>query len=605
MGHRRRSGLAAALAALLLLAAPALAGEVQAKVASVRGKKVYLELSKPVELRLGTRVVVKAGQGADEVRSAVVAVSTKYLVVDVGDATLTPGQTVTLSGDALSVAAKAPPPAPAPDTAEVKVGRQQPSAQEYQKTKPPARELVAFRRVARGGPEAAPGPAPKAGPPPPAGSEGAQGDGAEDQAPLDEARSNEVSGEVEVGIDYVNDDGVDTSRSTPFGRFGLQVDRLGGSDRTRLLFYGSLRQPIDGEWDLTGRHKDELIADITALAVEVDARPEEEVQSFSDRIELKFGRTIVPGVVEAGLIDGAELGVRFGSITPFFYGGAGSSPNPERTDYDTIVYGGGLRFERSFTHAGALRLSFAGGQQRFRGEGERDFVEGQLDARYEAFSLRGAFVVDFYDATDDKREIRLTSGFLRAGFQANAHVRLEVGWSERRQQFQTAFIRDLEPQALRALHPHHFRRTWDTVLVLTGGSFDATLRGIVYEGGRSAYGGGVTLGKNDTFVRDRISLDLLLTHRRNGGGYRTHSSDPYIALGYTIYGEVVTVGLSVFYRATLPDDTGDERIGSRASVDLRLPRGFGVRLWGEVDFRDTDGDRGEAFMLGAALRWSF
>jgi hypothetical protein len=598
VGHRRRSGLAlAALLLLLLLAPAASAGEVQAKVASVRGKKVYLELSKPVELRLGTRVVVKAGQGAEEVRTAVVAVSTKYLVVDVGDATLTPGQTVTLSGDALSVATKEPPPAPAPDSAEVKVGRQQPSAQEYQKTKPPARELVAFRRVARGGPEAPPGPA-RTGPPAPAGDEG-------DEAPLDEPRSNEVSGEVEVGIDYVNDDGVDRSRSTPFARFGLEVDRLGGSDRTRLLFYGSLRQPIDGDWDLTGRNKDELIADITALAIEVDARPEEEVQSFTDRIELKFGRTIVPGVVEAGLIDGAELGVRFGSLTPFFYGGAGSSPNPERTDYDTVVFGGGLRFERSFTHAGALRLSVAGGQQRFRGEGERDFIEGQLDARYEAFSLRGAVVVDFYDATDDKREVRLTSGFLRAGFQANAHVRLEVGWSERRQQFQTAFIRDLEPQALAATHPHQVRSTYDTVIVLTGGSFDATLRGMVYEGGRSAYGGGVTLGKNDTFVRDRLSLDLLLNHRRRGGGYRDHSSDPYIALGYTIYGELVTVGLSVFYRATLPDDTGDERIGGRTSVDVRLPRGFGVRLWGEVDFRETDGDRGEAFMLGAALRWSF
>ncbi len=594
MGHRRRSGLALAALLLLLLAPAARAGEVQAKVASVRGKKVYLELSKPVELRLGTRVVVKAGQGAEEVRTAVVAVSTKYLVVDVGDAVLTPGQTVTLSGDALSVAVKETPTPPPPDTAEVKVGRQQPSAQEYQKTKPPARELVAFRRVARGGPEAPPGPA-RTGPPAPEGEE----------EPLDEARSNEVSGEVEVGIDYVNDDGVDTSRSTPFGRFGLQVDRLGGSDRTRLLFYGSLRQPIDGDWDLTGRHKDELIADITALAVEVDARPEEEVQSFTDRIELKFGRTIVPGVVEAGLIDGAELGVRFGSITPFFYGGAGSSPNPEKTDYDTIVYGGGLRFERSFTHAGALRLSFAGGQQRFRGEGERDFVEGQLDARYDAFSLRGALVVDFYDATDDKREIRLTSGFLRAGFQANAHVRLEVGWSERRQQFQTAFIRDLEPQALRALHPHHFRRTWDTVVILTGGSFDATLRGMIYEGGRPAYGGGLTLGKNDTIVRDRISLDLQLTHRRNGGGYRDHSSDPYIALGYTIYGEIVTVGFTVFYRSTIPNDTGDERFGARTSVDVRLPRGFGVRLWGEVDGRRSEGDRGEAFMLGAALRWSF
>lgn len=597
MGHRRRPGLAlAALLLLLLLAPRASAGEVQAKVASVRGKKVYLELSEPVELRLGTRVVVKAGQGAEEVRTAVVAVSTKYLVVDVGDATLTPGQTVTLSGDALSVATKAPPPAPAPDSAEVQVGRPQPSAQEYQQTKPPARELVAFRRVARGGPEAPPGPA-RTGPPAP----GAEGEGDE----LDAPRSNEVSGEVEVGIDYVNDDGVDTSRSTPFARFGLQVDRLGGSDRTRLLFYGSLRQPIDGNWDLTGRRKDELIADITALAIEVDARPEEEVQSFTDRIELKFGRTIVPGVVEAGLIDGLEAGVRFGSFTPFAWVGAGSSPNPERTDYDTVVFGGGLRFERSFTHAGALRLSLAGGQQRFRGEGERDFLEGQLDARYDAFSLRGQLVVDFYDATDDKREVRLTSGLLRAGFQANAHVRFELGWSQRRQQFQTAFIRELEPQALAATHPHQVRSTYDAVVALTGGSFDATLRGTVYEGGRSAYGGGVTLGKNDTFVRDRISLDLLLNHRRKGGGYRNHSTDPYIALGYTIYGEVVTVQLGVFYRKTLPDDEGDERIGSRASVDVRLPQGFGVRLWGEVDFRETDGDRGEAFMLGAALRWSF
>lgn len=609
VGHRVGPGLALALLVALLLAAPARALEVGAKVSSVRPGRVYLELERPLELRVGAKLAVKPGEAQADAPTVVVAISTKWVVVEAEGLDLKPGQTVRLVVDAAPAAPRGPsaaspgaaaaPAADANRPGGIDVGRAVPTVEDYAKAPKPEFVPVKFTRVTGA---AAPRPASGAAAVPAGDARDAPAEGPD--APVE--RANEVHGRVEVGVDAANDDAADVSRTTPFALLSLEVERLGGSDRARLLFYGAVRRPFDGEHDLTGRRQDELIADISAAYLELEARPEDEVHTFTDRLELRLGRTTIPGVVEAGLVDGAQVGLRFGDVTPFLYGGAGASPDPRRSDYDTIVYGGGLRFEKGFAHAGAIRLSLAGGQQRFRGEGERDFFESQLDARWDRLGVRGAVVVDFYEAIRDRRDIRLTTGLLRLSYQLTDAVRLEVGYVERRQQFQNAFIRDQDPLLLSFLHPQGYRRTWDALLfVLLGSGWDLSLRGAYYEGGRPAYGAGVTLGKSELFTTDRLTLDLMAHHRLKGHGADEHSTDPFVSISYAYLGEVVTAQLTGFYRATLPDDTGDQRVGGRLDLDLRLGHGFGIRTYAEVETRRITDDRGEVYLLGLAARWEF
>lgn len=608
MGHRLHSGLSAALLlalALFGLAPAARAAEVEATVAEVRPGKVYLRLAQPLRLRLGARVVVRGQDGEAEVRTAVLAVSSKFLVVEA------PGLEALAVGDAVRLVLDVVPAAPAGDrpagevSATATPGKPVPTLEDYTQKPPPALEPVPFRRRPAGeGP-------PRAGPPGPAGPGGQPGPADGEDEGAEAAPSNVVSGEVEVGVDTAVDEAADISRTTPFGRLALEVDRLGGSDRMRFRFYGSVRRPFDGEWDLTGSNEDQLVADVTALVLEVDAKPDEQVHSFTDRIELRLGRSTVPWVVEAGLIDGAQVGIRLGAVTLFSYLGAGASPNPQTPDYDTVVFGGGARFAKTFAHSGALRFSLAGGQQRYRGEGERDFVEMQLDTRYDRFSARGALVVDFFDTIRDKRDIRLTTGVLRLGWQATTTVRLEVGYSERRPQYQTQFLQELtgrDPPVPGILNDDE-RRAIDALATFRflQGMIDLTTRGVLYlgDGARNAAGGSLSIGKNDTIARDRLALDVMLHHRLKGSGYDSHSTDPYFNLSYSYFGESVIWQLALFYRTTIPERNGDQRVGTRASVDVELGHGFGVRSFAEVEFRRDDEESGEVFLLGAALRYRF
>lgn len=610
MGHRLRSGLSAALGLFLVLLvlapSPAHAAEVEAQVAEVRPGRVYLRLAQPLRLRLGTRVVVRGADGSAEVRTAVLALSSKFLVVEApGLEGLKAGDAVRLVIDVVPGAAPEGPGAEPEVAATAQPGKPVPTLEDYTKRPPPALEPVPFRRrpAGEGPPRAGPGPSAPGQPPGPPGE--GEGEGAE------AAPANIVSGEVEVGVDAAIDDAADIDRTTPFARLALEVDRLGGSDRMRFRFYGSVRRPFDGEWDLTGSNEDQLVADVTALVLEVDAKPPEQVHSFTDRIELKLGRAAVPWVVEAGLVDGAQVGIRLGSITLFSYLGAGASPNPQTPDYDTLVFGGGARFARTFAHSGALRFSFAGGQQRYRGEGERDFIEMQLDSRYDRFSARGSLVVDFFDTIEDERDIRLTTGVLRLGWQVTTAVRLEAGYSERRPQYQTQFLQELtgrDPPVPGLLNDRE-RRTIDALATFRflGGMIDLTTRGVLYlgDGARNAAGGSLSLGKNDTIARDRIALDVMVHHRLKGSGYDRHGTDPYFNLSYSYYGEAVLWQLALFYRTTIPDKVGDQRIGARASVDVELGRGFGLRTFGEIEVRRDDQSNGEVFLLGAALRYRF
>lgn len=611
MGHRRHPGLSAALwliLALLGLAPAARAAEIEARVAEVRpgssgtnSTKVYLQLAQRLQVRLGARVVVRGQSGETEVQTAVLALSSKFLVVEgPGLESLRVGDAVRLVIDIVPVAPATEQPGPGPGevSSSAQPGKPVPTLETYTQKPPPPLQPVPFRR--RPAPAEPPGTRPGAGPGPDA------EDGAEGAAP-----SNVVSGEVEVGVDAAIDEAADINRSTPFGRLALEVDRLGGSDRMRFRFYGSVRRPIDGEWDLTGHNEDQLVADVTALVLEVDAKPPEQVHSFTDRIELRLGRAAVPWVVEAGLIDGGQVGIRLGAITLFTWLGAGASPNPQTPDYDTVVFGGGARFAKTFAHSGALRFSLAGGQQRYRGEGERDFVEMQLDTRYDRFSARGSLVVDFFDTIEDKRDIRLTTGVLRLGWQATTVVRFEAGYSERRPQYQTQFLKELtdrDPPVPGFLNDDE-RRAIDALASLRflGGLLDMTARGVLYlgDGARNAAGGSFSIGKNDTVARDRIALDIMVHHRLKGSGYDRHSTDPYFNLSYSYYGESVIWQLAAFYRRTIPEDQGDERFGARASVDVELGRGFGVRSFGELEFRRDEQENGEVMLIGAALRYRF
>jgi hypothetical protein len=603
VGHQRQ--LIAAFALLMLAAVPARALEVDARVASVRPGTVYLELDRALEVRLGARVVVRPPRdGEAEVRTAVLALSSKYVVVEApGLEGLAVGDRVRLVIDGASAPATAAR-APEAGTGPPSVGLPVPTTEDYARKPAPALEPVPFRR--RPASDAAPAVGART-------TQTVTPRGPDDEDETGEepgTRANEVSGEAEVGVDVAVDDASDIDRTMPFARLALDVDRLGGSDRARLRLYGSVRQSFDGEWDLTGHNEDDLIAELTALVLEVDAAPEEQVHGFLDRVELRLGRAAVPAVVEAGLIDGLQLGVRFGAITLFGYGGIAASPNPQRSDYDSVAYGGGVRFARTFAHSGALRLSLSAGQERFREEGERDFIESQLDGRYDRFSIRGALVVDFFDTLKDRRDIRLTTGVLRLGWQASTNVRVEVGYSERRPLYQAEFIRELFPVA-RAFLDRDERRNIDAFLSWRFGAerrWDVSARGTLYlgDGGRNATGGGLSLGKNDTFGRDRVAIDLLVHHRLKGSGHRRHSTDPYVNLSYSWFGEVVTFQAALFYRATIPEEDGDQRVGARLSADVEVASGFGIRGYSEVEFRRISGDdSGEAFLLGLAVRYSF
>ena len=88
-------------------------------------------------------------------------------------------------------------------------------------------------------------------------------------------------------------------------------------------------------------------------------------------------------------------------MTAFTLGGFASSLNPRIEDYESLIYGGGLRFEQAFSHSGAIRLSLAGVQERSSGKGERDFVEAQANLRYGLFGAQGILVVDFFDTLRD------------------------------------------------------------------------------------------------------------------------------------------------------------------------------------------------------------
>jgi len=591
---------------LLVSATSAAALEVQGKVTSVRGKRVYVELAKALRVEVGTQVELNA-EGT-KVASVVVAISTQFLVVELDpDAPLARGDAVTLS---INMTAPPEPDPPPPMPEGIKIRRKVITLRAFKSQPLPKQEPVPFVRNnsrreldgdARETPEGQE-------PPPDAGQE------------IDEDEivvKNVVRGHVEVGADGAYDEEVGVNRVTPFARLSFEVSRLGGNDRARLFFYGTARQPFDGVDDWTGHHEEQIVARVSAAVLEIDAAPDGAIHSFSDRLEFAIGRSTIPGSVEAGIVDGTRFGVRLGPVIGFGFAGAGASPNPTREDYDSIIYGGGLRFSKSFPHSGAIQLSIVAAQERFREEGERDFFESNLDVRYGAFGARGALVIDLFDQLRDKAKTRLTTGQLSIYAQLNTTIRIEAGYRERRPAYSGDLLSrprlvrgssDLDPIVAPFLERDERRNMWGAINFAFGAGVRLGLRGQYYMApeSRDLYGGTLSFSKDGLFAEDRIRFEVSFRHRLKGNGIRRHNSNPYAALTYSWFGDSVDVDVSLYYRTSIPSTpVGDSRFGTRLAVWARLTENVSVRTYGSVELRRAEGDLDQVYFAGLALRYGF
>lgn len=627
-----RTGLLVALLGPLLLAGAARGLTLEGEVVQVRDQRAHVRLNTPVRVRIGAEVQVATGGGAT--KTVVLALSSKFLVIDLrGGLALAKGDKVALTLTPLPAeapATRAAEPAAGdeegagdedeegagPDTkSPVEIGRKAPGSDTYYAQPIPPREKVPFRGRRPG---ARPQPA-AAGTGTGSGGTGAAPAAGDGEPRPSRLEANQVRGEVEAGVDAFYDDEADVHRVTPYARLRLEVRRLGGSDRARFTFHGSVRHDIDGNDDWTGHNAEQLNARFSHMELSIDALPEGQVTGFMDRIELGVGRMTIPDVIEAYVVDGVRLGVRAGPLVVFGFGGFGASPNPQREDYDSLIFGGGVRFAAALAHEGAVRISLAAAQEMFRGEKERQFLEANLDARYGAFGLRGSLVLDLFEQLRDDDELRLTTGALSLYWQLTSSVRVEAGYRERRAVWQADLVSidrdrasggsELDILALGALQRGARRNGYVTLAFDLPAELDLWLRGEVLQSednGRDAHGGAVGLAKSNLFARDRLSVELAVRRRQRGSGEDRQSTDPFASLTYSWMGETVTFSLSVYYRASFPDRAGDSRIGGRGSLEVALAKGFSVRGWLGAEVRDDEvDDTAELFYGGLGLRYRF
>jgi hypothetical protein len=614
---RRATGLALLLA-FALPAAAAPEAKVEVKVISRRAQRVHLELSSPftakqARLAANATVVLQVGEGAP-IQGKLLAVSSKYLVVEIPADVDLPQGAMWIVGPT-----QAPPEGldgrggDAPTGSDVRVGRRQPTLATFRAKPVPKRELVAFE----GGAAPEPSVASASG-----ATEGKEGDpGWADKPRVDaEGReltrsgriANEVRGDVILGLDGVADDEADVTRITPYLRVRLEVRQLGGSDRMRFRFFAGLRRPIDADFDdWTGERVDKENARFTTFVFEIESELPEHIKSFSDRIELAIGRDLVPGVLEAGIVDGARVGARFGSVTPFMFGGFAASNNPRFEDYDSLIAGGGIRLDHAFSHSGALRMSLAAAHERFRSEGQRDFIEAQGGLRLGAFGASGALVVDFYEPIQDKKnDIRLTTGMLNVYAQVNETVRVEAGYRERRALWQQELLQqDLLAEQVALLDNSARRNLWAMLrLSLLENTLDVWFRAEHYHSrhAREATGGAVGVGVKLN-PRHRISAEFALRRRFKSESERRKTNDPFLLLSWLYQGESLMSQLSLGYRDSFPDDVHDRRVALRLMLDYDLGGGFSLRGFGEADFRrnKVSSEDGVATYLGIAGRYRF
>ncbi|MBL4849181.1 MAG: hypothetical protein JKY65_26955, partial [Planctomycetes bacterium] len=495
---------------------------------------------------------------------------------------------------------------PPAQTAPVKVGRTAPTLRTFRKEPVPERELIPFR----GGTPVAKGQAGDAG----------VAEGEDPLIPRTDAEgnqltasgriANQVVGEVMVGVDGSYDSELNVDRTTPYTRVRLEVRQLGGSDRLRFRFYGSIRRPLNGTQDWTESNSDQLNARLTYLALELDAEQPEKIRSFSDRIEFGVGRASVPGALEAGVVDGARFGVRAGPATVFVFGGFAGSLNPRNEDYESPIYGGGIRLEQAFSHSGAIRFSLAGAQQRYQSKGVRDFIESQAEIRYGLFGVRGRLVVDFFDPLQDKRDPRVTTGSISTYAQVSRVVRLEAGYRERRPQYQKdLLVEDLFAEAIAALDKTARRNMWAGVrFTLFDAAFELWLRAEIYEGRRSRESNGGVIGFSIRMnPKNRVLMEFALRRRFRSDSEAEKSYDPALIVSWLYQGESLMSQLSIAYRDSFPKSADDRRVALRLFLDYEIGGGFGLRGYGEINFRrdHITNDDGIGAFVGLAARYRF
>ncbi|RMG16419.1 MAG: hypothetical protein D6731_06180 [Planctomycetota bacterium] len=583
---RARSVGLACCAVLFPLVAFAAPEALPAKVVSVRGRRVYLELEVPAVLEPGGSVALEAK--GESLSGELLAASSKFLLVRLPVGARPPGP-----GTAVRVRGGAPAPPPEPQVAvgpprpargsTVSIGRRQPTLQEFRRKPPPRFEKVPFRGLAQKAEEEV---RPEAR---------LEGELAQGEIP---PPSNVVRGEVEVGADAAFRNQGRPDRKTPYAKLRLEVSHLGGSERASFVFYGSLRHPIDGGPDWTSSRREQLNARLAALAFRLSSKLGEP-ERFTDRLELTLGRDAVPDVVEAGLVDGVQLGLRFGPVTGFFFAGAAASLNPRREDYDSPIAGGGFRLASALGHSGAVRFSLAYVHEAFRGEGERAFVESRAELRLGGFGARGALVLDrFSNLADDTFDpFEVTTGELIVYAQLSEAFRVEAGYRERRPLYTAELVQvDLDDElalgvgnggGARPLVGDFFeesarRNVWASV-AYDGAVFGIALRGDHFQARESRDSTGGTIEPRLRFGEHWLVFALGARHRGRGNGFKRHVTEYSARLTWRYGGEVFAPSATLAYRRSSPLNQGDERLGLRLAVQLYLPRGFAVRGYLQYD----------------------
>lgn len=587
-------------ASLALIAAPALAAPltVKAKVVSVRGNRVYLQVDGSRELEPGKNVVVQRGKQRAKVR--LIASSSKFLLIQAPKRfKLKADQVVRVRGAAEKQAAPLVEVKPAVAVGgSVSIGRRTPSLQEFLTKPEPNRELVGFSGM-------------------PSGDE--QEGLAEDEQGLP---SNDPRGSVEVGADGAyekRDNNGNVSRTTPYINLHLEINRLFGAERARFVILGSARQPLQGGPDWTSHREEHLQARLATVAFELDAAEWADIESFTDRIELRLGRDEVPGAVEAGVIDGLQLGLRVGPVVAFGFGGVGAASNPRTYDYDTVAWGGGIRLNHAFAHTGSLRISVAAAHERWRDEGDRGYLEASFDAQFGAFGTRGAAVYDVYSSLRQRERGRLTTGDLSFYVQASDSLRLSAGYSERRSVYTAALIQeDLRELSLigylSAMDEAARRNVYAEGSFFVAGSFDIRIRGEHFDSRESRTHTGFEFAFQlfDLFGdSDRLSFELRGRHRGRGDGYEEHSSEAFALASYRYMGEVLEWGIDVAHRVIQPreieepSEEDERRTAARFSFDVHATDSFTLGGYAEGEMQRGEGEDIDLFLIGAYLRYDY
>lgn len=623
------------LALLLLPLAASLAqaktAKVEVKLLSVRGDRVYLQLEtarglEQATLRAGQQVVIRLADGR-KVKVKLIAVSSKYMVVGkdrrlagaggqrlvvrgrLGEA---PDRTVTKAGQ------------PKTGAAPIQIGRASPSVTDFRAQPEPERELVPFRGRA---PEAPETKVEERKYKKEVGQDGEVKITDEDGNRLTPSglKANDVKGDVVVGVRGVYDDEAGVSRTTPYARVRVEVRQLGGSDRMRFGFYGAIEHPFNGSRDWTGNNKEQLRARFTELVFEIETEKPDRIQSFSDRLELSIGRSTVPAVLEAGIVDGIRVGIRAGPVVFFGFGGLAASLNPRRSDFDSLIGGGGARFATRFGQKGALKLSLALAHERFRGEGERDFFETQGAFRWGPFGANGMLVGDLYDSYRDDEDFRITTAMLNLHYQVTRAIRVEGGYRERRPQYQLRLLnKDLDPRVLgRKLDPNDAgepdplppflnrksarRNMWAGVRLRLPARWVVYARAQHYQGRKTRDTTGGTLGVSwRPKPKHSIAFQLSVLHRRRGVSSPDHTTDPFALFTYTYSGESLLLLLSLAYRDSIPQKVHDRRLSARLQLEYAFGKsGFSLRGHTQADVRRDKVDDGLATYLGLAARYKF